>query len=200
MPLGLLAVRQEPLAPGLQRFGVVQPQDLDVGDQQARALDRGQHLRQRRDIAAGEDVFGDPGIGDVRPLRAADRVQQHDAVVGQELGAFAEKRVVEDQADVLEHADRDDAVEFFPQVAIVLHAELDRAGQVLFSRAFAGALPLLLRQRDAGDSGAAEFREIKRKPAPAAADVERALAVSARCSSSLAARWRFLASWASSSD
>ena len=168
----------------LQRLGVVQPQDLDVGDQQAGALDRGQHLRQRRDVAAGEDVLGDPGVGDVRPLRAADRMQQHDAVVGQQLGALAEKGVVEHQADVLEHADRNDAVEFFLQVAIVLHAEIDRAGQVFFSRALAGALPLLSRQRDAGDAGAAEFREIKRKAAPAAADVERPLVLPS------AAAWR----------
>ena len=33
-PLGLLAVGQEALAPGLERLGVVQPQDLDVGDEE----------------------------------------------------------------------------------------------------------------------------------------------------------------------
>ena len=32
---------EEPLAPGLQRFGVVQPQAFDVGDQKAGAFDRG---------------------------------------------------------------------------------------------------------------------------------------------------------------
>ena len=53
--LGALGL--EALAPVAQRLGVVQAQDLDVGDPQARLLDRRQHLRQRRDIAAGEDVF-----------------------------------------------------------------------------------------------------------------------------------------------
>ncbi len=76
---------------------------------------------------------------------------------------------------MLEQADRDDPVEFLLQVAIVRHAELDRAREALFNRAFAGALPLLPRQRDAGDAGAAEFGEIECQSAPVAADVERAL-------------------------
>ena len=39
--LDLLAVGEEALAPGLQRLGVMQAQDLDVGDQQAGLLDAG---------------------------------------------------------------------------------------------------------------------------------------------------------------
>ncbi len=45
------------------------------------------------------------------PVGAADRVQQHDAVVAEQFGAAPEKGVVEVDADMLEHADRHDAVE-----------------------------------------------------------------------------------------
>ena len=62
-----LPPRHEAFAPGFQRFGVMQPQDFDVADQKPGALDRRHHFGQRRDIAAGEDVFRDPGIGDVGP-------------------------------------------------------------------------------------------------------------------------------------
>ena len=132
--LHLLAMREEALAPVLQRLGVVQPQDLDVGDQQPGALDRRQHLGQRRDVAAGEDVFGDPRIGDAGPFGAADRMQQHHAVVGEQVGAFAEERVVVADADMLEHADRDDAVEPLRDVAVVLQAELDAGRRALAPR------------------------------------------------------------------
>ena len=78
---------------------------------------------------------------------------------------------------MLEHADRDDAVELLRHLAIVLDAEFDRAGQIFFGGAFSRALDLLARQRHAGDVGAAEFGEVERKPAPAAADVEHAMAL-----------------------
>ena len=52
-------------------------------------------------------------------------MQQHHAVVVEQSRAFAEERVVEADADMLEHADRDDAVELLRHVAIVLQAELD---------------------------------------------------------------------------
>ena len=101
-------------------------------------------------------------------------------------------------ADVLEHADRDDAVERTFDVAVVLQLEAT-VGARPFSAARSLAMRvLLLRQRHASDLGAGDLGEIEREPAPAAADVEHALARGS--SSSLAARWRFLASWASSSD
>ena len=78
-------------------------------------------------------------------------------------------------ANMLEHADRDDAVERLRHVAIVLQTEVDLVVQSLFGRALARARVLLLRERDAGDVRAAELGQIERKPAPAAADVEHAL-------------------------
>ncbi len=77
---------------------------------------------------------------------------------------------------MLEHADRDDAVEFFRHVAIVLQLEFDLVRQSLFRGTNARARKLLLRQRDAGDARAAQLGEIERKSAPAASDIEHALA------------------------
>ena len=117
------------------------------------ALDRRQDLRQRRNVAAREDVFADPGIGDAGAFGAADRMQQHDAVVGERGAAFAEELVIEADPDMLEHADRDDAVERAGHVAVVLQPEFDARRQSLLRRARARRRQLLLRQRDAGDAG-----------------------------------------------
>jgi hypothetical protein len=87
------------------------------------ALDRRQHFGQGRDVAAREDIFVDPRMGDSRALRAFDRMQHHDAVVGECPRAGAEEAVVERGADMREHANRDDAIDFFGDVAIVLQAE-----------------------------------------------------------------------------
>ena len=84
-------MREEPLAPGLERLGIMQLQDFDIGHDELRALDRRQNFGKGRDIAAGEDVFGDPGIGDAGRARAADRVQQRDAVVGKKLAHLPKK-------------------------------------------------------------------------------------------------------------
>ncbi len=53
----------------------------------------------------------------------ADRVQQHHAVVLHQRVHLGEELAVVMHADVLEHADRDDAVEAFGHLAIVLQAE-----------------------------------------------------------------------------
>src|SRR5207249_486546 len=89
--------------------------------------------------------------------------------------APAEEGLVEADADVLEHSDRDDPIESLGHVAIVLQLEGDLAGQPFFLRAGARESVLLLRQRDPGDARAAMLGEIERKPTPAAADVEHAL-------------------------
>ena len=65
-------------------------------------------------------------------------MQQHHAVVGQQLGAFAEERIVVADADMLEHADRDDAVELLLHIAIVLQPEVGALAQALLRRALVG--------------------------------------------------------------
>jgi hypothetical protein len=121
-------------------------------------FDGRQNFRKRRNVAAREDVFGDPRIGDVRRTAAADRVQQNDAVVGEEFCAFLEEGVVEADADVLEHPDRDDAVEAAPDIAIVDQLKFRAVRLAALHGALLRALMLLARQRDAGDVRAGEFR------------------------------------------
>src|SRR5262252_597997 len=107
-------------------------------------------------------------------LGSSDRMQQHHAVVVEQSVAFAKESVVKADADMFEHTDRDDAIEFLRHVAIVLQAELDLVSQSLFGRARACKRELSLRQRDAGDARTTKLGEIQSKPAPAAADVEHA--------------------------
>src|SRR5205807_1640732 len=52
----LAAMGEEALAPVPQGFGIVQPQDLDIGKNEARALDDRRELGKRRRVAAREDV------------------------------------------------------------------------------------------------------------------------------------------------
>src|SRR5262249_59495241 len=101
-----------------------------------------------------------------------DRMQQHHAVVVEQGVAFAKEGVIKADADMLEHADRDDAIEFLRHVAIVLEAEVDLLGESLLGRAHACKRKLSLRQRDASHARAAKLGEIECKPAPTAADVE----------------------------
>ena len=53
------------------------------------ALDGGQNLAQRGDVAAGKDVFFDERVGDARAVRAADGMQQGHAVVLQQLESWS---------------------------------------------------------------------------------------------------------------
>ena len=111
----------------------MQPQELDIGDQQAGALDRRHDLRQRRDVAARENVLGDPGIGDVGPFGAADGVQQHDAVVEPAGRRICGKKHRRSQARRVRTCRPRRSGRTFRHVAIVLQAEVDRGGQVLFA-------------------------------------------------------------------
>src|SRR5216683_3867673 len=142
--LRLLSVSVETLTPGLQRVGIVQAQDFDVGNEQTRAFDRGQYLGQSRNIPTRKYVFRDPRIGDAGPLGATDCMQHHDSVVGQYFGAAAEECAVEIDTDMLEHSDRYDAIEPVGDVAIVLEAEVDHA-KMLFGRAAASECQLFIR-------------------------------------------------------
>src|SRR6185312_9938191 len=69
-----ILVGDETPPPVPQRLCIMQPQHLDIGRDQAAVLDPWQHLRQCRAVAAGENVFPDPGIGAARTVTAADRV------------------------------------------------------------------------------------------------------------------------------
>src|SRR5215468_12209731 len=72
---------------------------------------------------------------------------------------------------MFKHADRHDPVELPCNVAIVEKLEFDVVPAALKRSAF-GAAVLLLRQCDSGDPRSGDLGKIKRKTAPAAADVE----------------------------
>ena len=123
-------------------------------------------------VAARENVFGDPRIGAARPAAAPDRVQQRHAVGLQAARHGVEERAVVHHADMLEHADRDDAVEPLAHRAVVQQLERYAIRQPLGRRAGPRLGQLLGRQGDAGDARAVVARQGQRQPAPAAADVE----------------------------
>src|SRR6185312_7275799 len=102
---------------------VVEPQDLYVGDKKAVALDRRKHFAQGGAVASGEDILVDEGIGRGWAVGPSDRVEQGHAVLGQELAHPGKEAPVMGDADVLEHADRDDAVELPVELAIVAKLE-----------------------------------------------------------------------------
>src|ERR1700727_1871879 len=126
---GFISTRHKPLAPNAQRLGIVQPQDFNVRDVKAGPLDRWQHFGQAGNVAAGEDIFADPGVGHARNGVAADGMEQHHSIVVEQSVDFGEEFVVPAGADVLEHSDRDDAIEGFTDIAIVLQPEVDPVGE-----------------------------------------------------------------------
>jgi hypothetical protein len=79
-------------------------------------------------------------------------------------------------SDVLEHSDRDDAVEGPARASVVLEPELDEARQPLLGRTLARDLVLLGAERHARDMDAVVAGKEQRHAAEAAADVEHALA------------------------
>ena len=90
---------------------------------------------------------------------------------------------------VLDHADAGDRVEALAaQVAVVLHADLDAVGEAGVGHAPAGQLGLGLGQRDAGDLRAVASGGVDGEAAPAAADVEHALALADARASGRSAR------------
>ena len=153
----------------------MQSQDFNISDQQSGTLDGGKHFRQRGNVTAGENVFGDPRVGDARSFRPTDGVQHHHAVVGEQFRAALEVGVVVIDPDMFEHADRDDALEGAGRIAIVLQAEFRTVGQILFPGARIGDAQLFFRQGNTGHLRAGHLRQIKAHAAPSAADVEHAL-------------------------
>ncbi len=100
-----------------------------------------------------------------------------DAIVGQQLAHAVEVGLVVVDPHMLEHADRDDALEGAGHVAVVLQLELDDLAETFALGALAGERELLVRQRDARHMHVGGLGEIEAHAAPARADVEHALAV-----------------------
>ena len=112
------------------------------------------------------------GLVAARPVAAPDRVQQRHAVRLQAARHDVEERAVVHHADMLEHADRDDAVEPLGHRAVVQQLERHAVRQPLGRGARPRLGQLLGREGDAGDARAMLARQGQRQPAPAAADVQ----------------------------
>src|SRR5690242_14089042 len=67
--LGAMPVGGEALAPFAQGLGIMQPQDLDVGDIEPALLDMRQYFGKGRDIAARENIFLGPVARGTRSVR-----------------------------------------------------------------------------------------------------------------------------------
>jgi hypothetical protein len=164
---------EELVTPGHDGLGIVKAQNFNVSDQKAGSLDCRHYFGERWNVAAREDVFGDPSIGEAGPMRSADCGQHHDAVVGEKLGTFGKESIIEIDADMFEHADRDDAVEGTGNVTVIDSVERGVGIQMVLVGAMFCPFELLLRQRDAGNMCAAVFRRIEREPTEATSDVEK---------------------------
>ena len=80
-----------------------------------------------------------------------DRVKEHDAIVWHELVHLGKELAVSLNADMFEHADRNDPVELLGKFAIVAQFKADAVADPGLSRPFPGEGVLFLRQRDAKD-------------------------------------------------
>ncbi|MCY1494377.1 hypothetical protein D9M68_282430 [compost metagenome] len=175
-PYRLFAARDETLPPGPQGPGIVHRQDLDILHQQPHTLDRRQNLGESGNITAGEDVLFDPRVGRPGLVDLADRMQQHDAFRRQQLLHLVEEISVIADADMLEHADGDDAVELpVLKGAVVLQFEADTIGKPAPGGTITGNLQLLLAERDARDFDSGGFGQIHSHPAPAGTDLQHLL-------------------------
>src|SRR5262249_8825971 len=144
----------------------------DVRNVEAASLHARHDFRKRRDVATRKYVLVDPRTSGSGPTRSIDRVKDADAVFLEELAAFGEELVEVPKPDVLEHADRHDAVEASVETAIVDQAEVDAIGSSALPCPLVRELVLFLRQRHAYDPRIAGFGKIEAEPAPARTDVE----------------------------
>lgn len=78
---------------------------------------------------------------------------------------------------MFEHADRNNPVEFLFEIAIILQAEFNPIGEAVLGGVGASGCELLLRQRNAGDTGVAMVCQVQRQAAPTRTDVEHARVV-----------------------
>ncbi len=172
----LLPPGEKALAPMAQGLGIMQPQDFDVRHEQPRPFDRGHDLGKRGNIAAGENIFRHPGIGGRGGAFMTDRMEKRDALVVEQPGHLLEEGIIIADADMFEHADRNDAVEPRMDLTIVLEQKLRLRLESAIDRPLPRDTQLLARECYARDIGAADLCEIERHAAPTAADVEDALA------------------------
>lgn len=176
-----VGLRLEVFRPDIERARIVPPQAFDVNRFEAAALCGFQREADVRQFAVREHVAVDELAAAERRLAAfrvggRDAVVHRDAVVGEQV---VDAREIERQVlapDVLEHPDARDAVELAVDLAVVLQPDLDPVFQPGGLHARGCQVELVLRQRDAEALRAELLRGAQHERAPAAADVEQALA------------------------
>ncbi len=89
---------------------------------------------------------------------------------------FGEELAIVMDTNVLEHPDRNDAVEALRDIAIVAQLKAGTIGEAELFCLLICQRALLLRERDAQHAYVLHAREIQRHVAPSAADIENALA------------------------
>jgi hypothetical protein len=99
-------------------------------------------------------------------------VQERNAVLGEKRCDLTEIRIVMSASDVLEHAHRNDAVERALCAAIIFERELHLRGESLRLGARTRQRKLRRGQGYAAHAHAARARQVERKSAPAATDVQ----------------------------
>ena len=102
-------------------------------------------------------------------------MHQRDAVLLEQPAHRVEEILEMNDADVLEHADRNDAIVAPRLLAIIPQVEADAVREPGGGGALGRELVLLDGKGKAGDLDIAFLGEIEREPAPAAADIEDAL-------------------------
>ena len=98
------------------------------------------------------------------------------AVFGQQFGELGEKPAVIPDANMLEHADRDDAIEPPTDVSIILYLESDTAIEATLLRPLGGQGLLVRRQRNTEYLDVRVLRKEESHPSPPRADIEDLLA------------------------
>ena len=142
-------LRHAAAIPFAQCQRIVTAKHFDVRHHELVRLDRLQRLAHRRDVAAGEDVLAREAVGAIGWPGAADRVQQHHAVLGQQIVALGEERAIVGDADMFEHADGNDTVEAAFLVAVVGQRKRHLVGQAFAFRPGLGIGQLFAAERDA---------------------------------------------------
>jgi hypothetical protein len=73
---------------------------------------------------------------------------------------------------MFKHANRHNPVELLREFAVILQTKPNVVGYACFLRPFIGQFVLLCRQRNPGDVGAGNIRDVKAQATPARADIE----------------------------
>src|SRR5690606_27558938 len=161
------------LVPMPQRLGIVEAENFDVCGEETTFFHRSRHLRERRNVRAGEDILANEGVDRAGLVKAADGVKHANAVVCQQLADLGEKLVVVRFTYVLEHANRNDPVIGPVFVAVIHQLEAAAILQAHLGAAFLAKLVLLDRKGNPRYVAACLLGKIEAKTTPAGANIER---------------------------